>query len=223
MILTPDLSPTEVRRRKKISKKLMHRHLSEETKDKLRRPKSEETKRKISATLMGHPGAFKDKHHTPEACDKIRKARKDKHPSIVSRKKMSESKKGEKHPNFGKHLSPVTKEKIRISNSGDKCYNWKGGATKFQKSIRESSKMRSWTAAVFERDRYTCQMCKKRGGDLESHHIIPLADLLLKYDITTVDQAIECDALWDISNGITLCVKCHKQEHKNKPKPGKRS
>ena len=30
-------------------------------------------------------------------------------------------------------------------------------------------------------------------------------------NINTLDDAIECVPLWDISNGVTLCKECHKQ------------
>jgi Zn finger protein HypA/HybF involved in hydrogenase expression len=30
----------------------------------------------------------------------------------------------------------------------------------------------------------------------------------------------QCDALWDINNGMTLCEKCHRKQHKKKIKKG---
>lgn len=53
-----------------------------------------------------------------------------------------------------------------------------------------------WRKKVFERDDYTCQICKVRGGRLNADHIKDWAAFpLLRFDIT---------------NGRTLCVPCHK-------------
>jgi hypothetical protein len=50
---------------------------------------------------------------------------------------------------------------------------------------------------------------------LNAHHIISFANLLKKYKITTLQEAISCKELWDINIGLTLCIKCH-----NKTKGG---
>lgn len=57
-----------------------------------------------------------------------------------------------------------------------------------------------WRLSVFERDKYTCQRCKKRGGILNAHHIKSYKDFPnLRYEL---------------SNGVTLCETCHKNLHK---------
>ena len=65
---------------------------------------------------------------------------------------------------------------------------------------RECKSYRQWREAVYERDNYTCQKCGERGGKLNAHHIKPYA----KYS----------KLRHDVSNGITLCEKCHKAIHK---------
>ena len=59
-----------------------------------------------------------------------------------------------------------------------------------------------WRKQVFERDKYTCQSCGKRGGELNAHHIKPYA----KYK----------ELRTEINNGITLCLECHRAIHKKK-------
>ena len=86
--------------------------------------------------------------------------------------------------------------------------------TPLSKAIRESFKYREWVIAVFERDNYTCQKCKIRGGYLEAHHIKAFALILKENNIKTLQDAFNCEELWDVNNGITLHEKCHKQEHK---------
>jgi hypothetical protein len=79
---------------------------------------------------------------------------------------------------------------------GSKNPNWKNGATPLQKLIRESREMKLWKLEVFERDRYTCQECgDKSGGNLQANHIKRFAT--------------HPELRFELTNGITLCKKCH--------------
>jgi DNA-binding CsgD family transcriptional regulator len=94
---------------------------------------------------------------------------------------------------------------------GSKSRLWKGGRTPFYKLIRTLAIMRDWRQKVFERDDYTCQKCGKRGGHLHADHQIPMAQILLEENIQTADAAEACHRLWDVQNGRTLCVRCHRK------------
>lgn len=83
---------------------------------------------------------------------------------------------------------------------GKRHWNWKGGVSNRNHSIRESSVYKKWRKAVFERDGYRCQCCGKRGGKLNAHHIKPFS--------------LFPESRFDINNGITLCKKCHIELHK---------
>ena len=78
---------------------------------------------------------------------------------------------------------------------------FKGAQSDELKLIRCSSKMSKWRKFVFERDDYTCQICGKRGGNLNAHHIKPFS--------------VSTELRFDVSNGITLCKKCHIKLHKS--------
>lgn len=67
---------------------------------------------------------------------------------------------------------------------------------------RKCPEYTEWRKAVFERDNYTCQTCGQVGGTLNAHHIKPFC----KYPALR----------YDTSNGITLCVKCHRAIHRGK-------
>lgn len=97
---------------------------------------------------------------------------------------------------------------------GEQHYQWKGGMSKVSQSIRQMTEYRTWAAAVRERD----AACVRCGAieRLESHHKTPFAELLARYEIRTRDDARKCAALWDISNGETLCERCHYKEHGRK-------
>ena len=80
---------------------------------------------------------------------------------------------------------------------GEKNSNWKGGVTPIYKKIRESFEYEEWRTKVFERDLYTCQFCGQIGGYLNADHIKSFASYP--------------DLRFELSNGRTLCVPCHKK------------
>ena len=68
------------------------------------------------------------------------------------------------------------------------------------KNRRYCPKNWAWRRRVFVRDDYTCQNCGCRGKSIAAHHIYSYhSHKKLRY--TT-------------SNGVTLCVKCHRKFHK---------
>ena len=68
--------------------------------------------------------------------------------------------------------------------------------------IRNSHEYQEWRACVFERDHYTCQNCGQIGGTINAHHIKSFKDYP--------------ELRLEVSNGITLCLKCHKMAHGKK-------
>lgn len=84
----------------------------------------------------------------------------------------------------------------------------------FHKSIRELYKYRQWRFSVFKRDGFRCVLCGKSGYIEADHYPIRFITIIRKYTIKTLEQAINCKELWDIKNGRTLCVKCHKANFK---------
>ena len=66
-------------------------------------------------------------------------------------------------------------------------------------------------SGVYSRDNWTCQTCGTRGGrfNLVVHHIKSFSNVMSDNNIKTTDEAKECSELWDLSNGVTLCNKCH--------------
>jgi len=110
---------------------------------------------------------------------------------------------------LGRKLSKKTKEKIAKSNKGNKHYNWQGGITILAKRIKRCFKYRQWKSDIFTKDNFICQRCNKRGGYLEAHHIKKFYKIIKENKIKTVDEAINCEELWNVNNGITYCKNCH--------------
>ena len=104
----------------------------------------------------------------------------------------------------------------RPNNSGENNHFWKGGKTKLSLQIRNSAEYSFWRKQIFEKDNYTCQICgrKNKKGDkviIEVDHIYPFSKILDDFDITSIEEAISCEKIWDIENGRTLCRECHKK------------
>jgi len=190
------------------------RSLSEAQIGKKRKPHSEEHKRLISEKLKGHPVSMETRKkiseaHTGEKNYMYGKVAWNKgiSPSSETRIKMSKASKG-------RIVSEETKMKLSKAHRGEKHWNYKGGVSIFVKNLRGCYKYRQWRDDVFTKNDFTCQKCGERGCYLEAHHIKSYSSILRFYEITTLEDALNCAELWDINNGITLCKKCHKELHK---------
>jgi len=192
---------------------------------------SGEMKKKISEALKGRSSGMLGKHHTAETKKKMSKnnAR-----YWLGKKKPEMS--GENHPMYGKHHTKESRQKMSESCKKNPARYWlgkrppdhvyeavrlahlgkpprnkgKGTRTILRKRIKNLQKYKKWRMSVFERDKYTCQECGKRGGELNPHHIIPFSLILNRFGIKTLKQAEKCALLWDVNNGMTLCRECHK-------------
>ena len=111
---------------------------------------------------------------------------------------------GKKHTDKTKKLMSEIHKKNR-----KKCNFWKGGITKLYASVRNSFKYRQIRLEIFKRDDYICHWCGRRGYKLQAHHLKSFAKIMRENNIKTFKQAMDCNELWDIRNGLTLCEVCH--------------
>lgn len=98
---------------------------------------------------------------------------------------------------------------------------YKDGRKPLRRSIRGLKQQKIWRIKVFQRDKYTCQDCGQIGRKLHPHHkkyfSVILDEFLRKYSQfnpirdkeTLLLLATKYKPFWDVSNGITLCKKCH--------------
>jgi len=161
------------------------KHLSENTKQKIRKSHlglhpNNETREKMSISLskrMVGNKIWQEKKHTEETKRKMKMTHK------------------------GKKFSEEHKINLRKSlPRGEKHFCWKGGITPENQKIRTSLELKLWKKASMERDEFTCQKCKIVGDKLCVHHINNFADFK---ELRT-----------SISNGITFCKNCHQEFHK---------
>lgn len=99
---------------------------------------------------------------------------------------------------------------------GEKNHFWKGGKTKLSLSIRALPEYSIWRLLIFKRDNYTCVICKRKrktgdGVIIECDHIYPLYKIIDDNKLRSISEAVGCKELWDIDNGRTLCMECHKK------------
>ncbi len=106
---------------------------------------------------------------------------------------------------------PEIRKKIGDANRGEKSPNWKGGITPLLQQIRQCSEMRQWKEAIFERDGFLCQLCYVGGKLNADHYPKSFAQITYEYNIQSFLDALDCPELWDIDNGRTLCIECHKK------------
>lgn len=170
---------------------------------------TEETKRKISLKKKGNNHGFKKRNELWNNPD-----------SISTRFKKGQSVSPETQ--FKKGRKSWLKGKSHLVIKGDKNPSWKGGITSLNKAIRSSFKYRQWRSDVFMRDNFICQRCDARGNYLHSHHIKSISEIIEEYELKSIEDALNCEELWNINNGKTLCIDCHSETISYKGKNNKR-
>lgn len=118
--------------------------------------------------------------------------------------------------NLGKTFSEEHKQNMREARKRNPRYGentscWRGGTTSLNHKLRNLLQYRQWRSDVFTRDNYTCQTCDKRGVRLQADHIKRFIDIIREYNIKSSEEAVTCEELWNINNGRTLCIECHRK------------
>lgn len=153
--------------------------------------RTSEIRLKNSLSNLGLISGFKNKTHSKENLKKI---------SVRTCKAMTKEVRDKiRQFRLGKVHSLESRAKISKSNkgktAGSKHYNWKGGK-KIQDFVYNSFQYADWRKLVFLRDNYTCQICGSVNKRLHAHHILPKCSFP--------------ERMFDLDNGKTLCVDCHK-------------
>lgn len=86
---------------------------------------------------------------------------------------------------------------LHLTNKGENHPNWKGGISK-ENDRRDSNDYKNWRQQVYQRDNYKCIKCGSK-EKINAHHLYSW-----KY---------YPNLRYEVSNGITLCEKCHIELH----------
>jgi len=133
-------------------------------------------------------------------------------PTLEWKKKISEAlklayKEGRRKvsKNDIERISNLNKGKI-----GKKHPKWTDNKKRpFYQVIRTLHEYKQWRTNIYEKDNYTCQICGKRGGNLEADHYPKMfIEIIRKNNLITIEQVIKCNELW-LAKGRTLCKQCH--------------
>ena len=161
--------------------------------------------KKMVATRMAR-GGYK---HTPENKIKCGLANKNKILTKEHKRKISQNNArywlGKKRPhmtgnknwNYGKFGSSHTRYTANKLSP-------------LRKVIRNSEKYRQYKRAVLKRNKFICVMCKREKVYLElDHYPKGFSELLKENNISNIEEAINCENLWNMDNGRSLCQPCH--------------
>lgn len=166
------------------------------------RPLSDDHKRNISLSLIGPKNYFYGKRHSDENRKKI----------SIGVKKAYDN--GFEPWNKGRSWDDGIKNIMGYNRRGKYCgpinNKWKGGITPLRMKIRLCAESLEWRKSVMKRDDYKCVICHINNPRLCVHHIVGFERILTDYRIKTLEDALKCDFLWDINNGMTLCEYCHR-------------
>jgi len=89
-------------------------------------------------------------------------------------------------------------EKMRLS--GCKRWGTDPDAPKVNRQLRRSERYKNWAKAVKEEAKYICNDCGDSKTKKHSHHIKPVCK--------------HPENIFDLDNGVCLCIPCHKQRHR---------
>lgn len=100
-----------------------------------------------------------------------------------------------------KHSEQARRKMSAIAKARGELHNWHVDGKGKERDTKRKAEMdrleyRLWRESVFERDEYSCACCGEKGGELNADHILPWAS--------------HPDRRYDVENGRTLCVACHK-------------
>ena len=90
-----------------------------------------------------------------------------------------------------------------INLKGSNNPNWQNAPVASSRRIKRTVQWPEWRDSVFHRDSFTCQICNRRGGELEPHHL--------------KSKQVYPELAFTISNGVTLCKRCHRDLHRHMP------
>jgi hypothetical protein len=81
--------------------------------------------------------------------------------------------------------------------------------------IRNTTKYLNWRLSILKRDNFACRICHASIKDnkslrLEVHHAKTFDDICNENNVSTVEQALGCEELWNLNNCVTICHRCHK-------------
>src|SRR5919199_1648013 len=134
-----------------------------------------------------------------------------------------------------KSLEKIAKEEATLENTSNVLSDIKGNIDPrnleafapptplLKLKIRNTTTYLNWRLSILKRDNFACKICHasvkaNKSLRLEVHHAKSFNDICNENNISTVGQALECNELWSLGNGVSVCYKCHKDLEKLRSK-----
>jgi len=119
-------------------------------------------------------------------------------------------------------LSEELKGRPRPNSQGSKNHNWKGGLTGWRKLSRGRLN-EHFVRPIMERDNFACQWCGSKKKIVVHHDKRTFMEIVRKVESKISREDVEEFVSGivdehDLSDGITLCKKCHDSHHKDNGK-----
>ena len=143
-----------------------------------------------------------NKNHTPQSYEKMRQ-------TILLQYQLGRTAWNEGlRADEDERVRRMSQNLTHRNGCGPENSNWNPSLTQEDRERkRYSPEHKEWARLVKERENYTCQCCRQRGGELVSHHLNSYA--------TFVDQRLL------VLNGACLCQECHLKFHSRFGNSGK--
>lgn len=159
-----------------------------QVKGKIRPPLSEDVKKQISETLK-RKGCHPPWELSPMHKKGVTKA------EILGLEVAEKMRQTTIEYNHTRTVTTDSRIKMSEAKKGENNPGWKGGITTERQRVYNTLETKEWRRTIFERDHYTCRQC---GGQqyLNAHHKKAVSEYP--------------ELRFNIDNGITLCLLCHK-------------
>lgn len=128
----------------------------------------------------------------------------DEHRAALSRAKIGKPILHLHTPEVIAKISKALAGKPQYWMRGENHPNYKDGGVGYSERNKDMGRAeyKEWRRLVFVRDDFTCQICQDKGKRLHAHHI--------------EQWSKNAELRYEVNNGLTLCVECHRNIHKSK-------
>ncbi|XOB41804.1 MAG: NUMOD3 domain-containing DNA-binding protein [Candidatus Nealsonbacteria bacterium] len=147
-------------------------------------PQKEETREKIRQTMIGNKNPMWGRKHSKETIAKMKKSRTGQPSNTLGKHWKVKDTSNYSKVARRRHYTEETKKKISESKKGENHSRWIKDRSLIAPE-RNSTEYRQWRYQIFKRDRHICRINNEDcSGEVVAHHILSWSDFPeLRYNI----------------------------------------